>query len=49
MEQMPLIPIFHFALNYLQREGIEDVCLSPIGQIDFRYSHVEEGQPLKHE
>jgi oligopeptide transport system substrate-binding protein len=42
MEQMPLIPIFHFALNYLEKEGVEDVFLSPIGQIDFRWSHVEK-------
>jgi oligopeptide transport system substrate-binding protein len=41
MQEMPFIPIYHFALNYLEREGVRDVCLSPIGQIDFRWSHVE--------
>ncbi|MBF8264023.1 MAG: oppA-G [Parachlamydiales bacterium] len=42
MDQMPVIPIFHFSLNYLQQEEVKDVCLSPIGQIDFRWSHIEE-------
>lgn len=40
MEQMPLIPVFHFALNYLERPGVEGVALSPIGQIDFRWADV---------
>ena len=39
IEQMPLIPLFHFSLNYLQGDGIKDVCISPIGQIDFRWSY----------
>lgn len=38
MTQMPIIPIFHFAMNYLQRDDIEDVALSSIGQIDFRWA-----------
>ncbi len=40
MDQMPLIPVFHFALNYLERDGVEGVALSPIGQIDFRWADV---------
>ncbi len=39
MEQMPIIPVFHFVLNYLQREDLEDVALSPLGRIDFRHAH----------
>jgi len=38
MDQMPIIPIFHFAMNYLQTDHLEEVALSPIGQIDFRWS-----------
>lgn len=40
MDQMPIIPIFHFALNYLQCEGLKEVALSPLGQIDFRWAHM---------
>ncbi len=42
IDQMPLIPIFHYALNYLQRPGLEDISLSPLGQIDFRWCKLEE-------
>lgn len=45
MDQMPIIPIFHFALNYLQCEGLRDVALSPLGQIDFRWAHIVQ-KPL---
>ncbi len=38
MDQMPIIPVFHYAMNYLQSEGLEEVALSPIGQIDFRWA-----------
>lgn len=38
MEQMPVIPVFHFALNYLQCDGLEGVALSPLGKIDFRWA-----------
>ncbi len=40
IDQMPIIPIFHFAMNYLQKEGLEDIALSPIGQVDFRWAHL---------
>ncbi len=42
MEQMPIIPVFHFALNYLQCDLLEEVALSPLGQIDFRWAHLKE-------
>lgn len=42
MDQMPIIPVFHFALNYLQRNDLKDVALSPLGKIDFRWAHFEE-------
>lgn len=44
MDQMPIIPIFHFAMNFLQRDGIEGVALSPIGQIDFRWTTIDAAQ-----
>jgi oligopeptide transport system substrate-binding protein len=38
MEQMPIIPVYHLAMNFLQGEGLEQVALSPLGQIDFRWT-----------
>ncbi|HSX26668.1 MAG TPA: peptide ABC transporter substrate-binding protein [Chlamydiales bacterium] len=40
MDQMPIIPVFHFALNYLQQEELKEVVLSPIGQVDFRWAEI---------
>lgn len=42
IDQMPVIPIFHYALNYLQRPGVEDITLSPMGRIDFRWCRLEQ-------
>ncbi len=47
MDQMPIIPIFHFAMNFLQRDGVEGIALSPIGQIDFRWTQMETAQPSR--
>ncbi|MES2274354.1 MAG: peptide ABC transporter substrate-binding protein [Chlamydiota bacterium] len=41
MEQMPIIPVFHFALNYLQSGALEEVAVSPLGQLDFRWAKFE--------
>jgi oligopeptide transport system substrate-binding protein len=41
MQEMPLIPIFHFAMNYLQQETVKGIALSPIGQIDFRWAELQ--------
>jgi oligopeptide transport system substrate-binding protein len=37
MEEMPIIPLYHEAMNYLQRSDVQDVVLSPIGQLDVRW------------
>lgn len=47
MDQMPIIPIFHYALNYLQSSQLEEVALSPLGQIDFRWAHLDPDPSLK--
>jgi len=42
MDEMPILPIFHFSMNYLQGDGVQDVALSPIGLIDFRWAHLDK-------
>ncbi len=44
MQEMPIIPIYHFALNYLKREGFEGVGLSLMGQLDLREAYFGEKQ-----
>lgn len=41
MEQMPIIPVFHYALNYLKSDLLKEVSLSSLGRIDFRWAHLE--------
>lgn len=41
MDQLPIIPLFHFALNYLQADSLKEVTLSSLGQIDFRWATFE--------
>lgn len=42
LEDMPIIPIFHFTQNFVKKEGLEGVFLSSLGQIDFRWAHWEK-------
>jgi MarR-like DNA-binding transcriptional regulator SgrR of sgrS sRNA len=37
MEEMPIIPLYHEAMSFLQRSEVQDVALSPIGQLDLRW------------
>ncbi|MBI3508212.1 MAG: peptide ABC transporter substrate-binding protein [Chlamydiia bacterium] len=41
MDQMPIIPIYHFAMNFLVQEGLKGVSLSPTGGLDFRWAYWE--------
>jgi oligopeptide transport system substrate-binding protein len=45
MDQMPLIPIYHLALNYLKRDELDGVFLSPLGHLDLRWAHWELDRP----
>lgn len=38
MEEMPIIPLYHEAMNYLQRSDVQNLALSPIGQLDVRWT-----------
>ena len=41
LNEMPIIPIFHFSLNYLKRDELKGVVLSPMGQLDLRWAYLE--------
>ena len=40
MAEMPIIPIFHYAMNYLEKERVADIALSPVGGLDFRWAQI---------
>lgn len=33
MKDLPIIPIYHYSLNYLKKDGIQEVAISPMGQM----------------
>lgn len=41
-EQIPLIPLYHFNLTYLQHHALKGVHISPLGLTDFRYAYFEK-------
>jgi oligopeptide transport system substrate-binding protein len=41
MEEMPIIPVFHYALNYIRNPQFSGVALSPMGQLDLRWAYFE--------
>jgi oligopeptide transport system substrate-binding protein len=47
MEHMPIIPIYHSVLNYLQCDRLQGVALSPLGQVDFRWARMSSEQSLE--
>lgn len=36
MDNMPIIPLYHYCFDYVKREGVENVVLSPLGLADFK-------------
>lgn len=41
MEEMPIIPLYHFVSLYLKNESLKDVVLSPTGNLDFKWAYLE--------
>jgi oligopeptide transport system substrate-binding protein len=41
MNEMPIIPVFHFVLNYVKNPKFSGVALSPMGQLDLRWAYFE--------
>lgn len=41
MAEMPIIPLYHEAMSFLQREEVREVAISPIGHVDLRWTRRE--------
>jgi oligopeptide transport system substrate-binding protein len=39
LEEMPVIPLFFCHVNYLINPKLEEICLSRLGRLDFKWSH----------
>ncbi len=42
IDEMPIIPIYHFTMLYMNPERIKDVVLSSMGSIDFKWASINE-------
>lgn len=42
MQELPLMPLYHFNLTYLQHPKLKNVHISPLGLTDFRYAYFEK-------
>ncbi|NGX37849.1 MAG: Oligopeptide-binding protein OppA [Chlamydiae bacterium] len=41
MDAMPIIPIFHYSALYMKDEKLENVVLSSLGNLDFKWARLE--------
>lgn len=41
MQEMPIIPLFHYTLLYVSKENVKGVVLSHLGGLDFKWASVE--------
>lgn len=47
MEEMPIIPVFHFALNYIKKPELSGAALSSMGHLDLRWAYFEPSIPSR--
>jgi len=41
MQEMPIIPLFHYTLVYLAKQNVKGVVLSNLGGLDYKWASVE--------
>ena len=45
LNELPLIPIYVTSYNYLKRPEVHAVCISELGQIDFKWAELSKQEP----
>ncbi len=44
MDEIPIIPLFYYTFKYMKKEDLDKICLSHLGQIDFKWAHINSTQ-----
>lgn len=44
MDQMPIIPIFHYTMLYLKNEALKDEMFTSLGNLDFKWAYIEDSK-----
>jgi len=42
MEEMPIIPLFYYTFKYMKKEHVNNIFLSDLGQIDFKWAYINK-------
>ena len=41
MEEMPIIPVFYYTFKYMKKDSVNNIYLSHLGQIDFKWAEIK--------
>jgi oligopeptide transport system substrate-binding protein len=44
MDQMPIMPIFYYTMLYVHENGLKDVVLTSLGNLDFKWAYLENAK-----
>jgi oligopeptide transport system substrate-binding protein len=44
ISEMPLIPIYHYTMLYVNNDDVKNAVLSPLGSVDFKWAYFEDKQ-----
>ena len=42
MDEMPIIPVYYYTFKYLKKEHVNNILLSHLGQIDFKWAYTRD-------
>jgi ABC-type oligopeptide transport system substrate-binding subunit len=40
MQELPIIPLFYYSFKYMKKEYLDNIYLSHLGQIDFKWARI---------
>lgn len=41
IDAMPIIPLYHYTMNYVKNDKLQDVVMNGLGQLDFKWAHLD--------
>ena len=48
MKEMPIIPLFHYTFKYMKKDNVNNIYLSHLGQIDFKWASISQPEESCH-
>jgi len=43
MDEMPIIPLFYYTFKYMKKEHVNNIFISHLGQLDFKWAYLTNG------